>query len=86
MIDELSMDKPQTKQIASLLKALDLENKSALITTEAHDPMVYKSARNISRVVVSRVSDLNAFEILRPHRVLMTRAALDAFKERATTA
>ena len=83
VIDELSMDAPQTKEIAGLLKALDLQGKSALIATADNDVNVYKSARNIRRVSVSRQRDLNALEILRPHRVLITRAALDAFKERA---
>jgi len=86
VLDDLSMESPQTKQIASLLKALNLENKSALIATAEHDPNVYKSARNIGRVTVARVGDLNAYEILRPHRVIMTRSALDAFKEQAVTA
>ena len=86
IVDDLSMDQPQTKQIASLLKALSLDGKSALIATAEHDPVVYKSARNIGRVSVSRVSDLNAYEILRPHRVLMTRGAMDSFKERAVAA
>lgn len=86
VIDDLSMEQPQTKQIASLLKALNLDNKSALIATAEHDPMVYKSARNIEKVSVSRVSDLNALEILRPHRVLITRGAIDSFKEKAANA
>ncbi len=85
VIDDLSMDAPQTKQIAALLKALNLENRSTLITTAEHDAAVYKSARNINKVSVTRVSDLNAFEILRPHRVLMTRDALDAFKVQAVS-
>ena len=84
VIDELSMDAPQTKQIASMLKSMGLQGKSALIATAGHDPVVYKSARNIGKVSVSQQSDLNALEILRPHRVLITKAALDAFKERAT--
>ncbi len=83
VLDSLSMDSPQTKEIAGLLKALDLQGKSALITTAENDTAVYKSARNIQRVEVSRVSDLNALAILRPHRVLITRDAMDAFKEKA---
>ena len=84
ILDSLSMEQPKTRQIAKLLKALQLENKSALIATAGYEPAVYKSARNIQRVSVSRESDLNAFEILRPHRLVMTRGAMDAFKERAT--
>ena len=83
ILDDLKMDQPRTAQIAKLLKALQLENKSALIATAEHDPVVYKSARNIQRVSVSRECDLNAFEILRPHRLLVTRGAMDAFKQRA---
>ncbi len=83
VLDSLEMDAPQTKQIAGLLKALDLQGKSALITTAENDTAVSKSARNIQRVEVSRVSDLNALAILRPHRVLITRDAMDAFKEKA---
>ncbi len=83
VLDSLSMESPQTKEIVGLLKALDLQGKSALITTAENDAAVYKSARNIQRVEVSRVSDLNALAILRPHRVLITRDAMDAFKEKA---
>ena len=82
VLDSLSMESPQTKEIVGLLKALDLQGKSALITTAENDAAVYKSARNIQRVEVSRVSDLNALAILRPHRVLITRDAMDAFKEK----
>jgi len=83
VLDSLSMETPQTKEIVGLLKALDLQGKSALITTAENDAAVYKSARNIQRVEVSRVSDLNALAILRPHRVLITRDAMDAFKEKS---
>ena len=85
VLDDLSMESPQTREIAGLLKALDLHGKSALITTAENDTAVYKSARNIQRVEVARVCDLNALPILRPYRVLITRDALDAFKENANS-
>lgn len=83
VIDELNMDQPKTKQISNLMKTLGLEGKSALITTEAHNPTVYKSARNIQRVEVLNVTDLNALSVLRPDRMLVTRAAMDSIKEKA---
>ena len=84
VIDDLSMDQPKTKQIAGLMKALGLEGKSALIATEAHNPTVYKSARNIQRVEVLNVTDLNALSVLRPDRMLVTKAAMDSIKEKAS--
>lgn len=85
VIDDLTMDQPKTKQIAGLMKALGLEGKSALIATEAHNPTVYKSARNLQRVEVLNVTDLNALSILRPDRMLVTKAAMDSIKEKAAT-
>ena len=83
IIDELSFQAPKTKEMAGILKALHCDGKSLLVATAAHDPNVYKSARNIDRVSVSRVSDLNAWIILTPNKLLVTRAALDAIKSRS---
>jgi large subunit ribosomal protein L4 len=83
VLDELSFDAPATKEMAGVLKALGLNGVSTLITTAEHDTNVYKSARNIQRVDTSPVSDLNALNVLKPHRMLITRQALDAIKERA---
>jgi large subunit ribosomal protein L4 len=83
VLEGFTFDVPKTREVASLLKALDLNGKQALIATAAHDAMVYKSARNIDGVKVSSVGDLNAFEILRPDRVLITREAIDQMKENA---
>jgi large subunit ribosomal protein L4 len=53
------------------------------VTTAEHDVNVYKSARNIDRVEVAPVSGLNALNLLRPKRVLITKAALEAVRSSA---
>jgi large subunit ribosomal protein L4 len=82
LIDELSFDAPKTKDMAAILKAVGLGNTSLLVATAGHDPNVYKSARNIAQVCVSPVADLNALALLTPRRVLLTRAAMDALRQR----
>lgn len=86
VLEGFTFDEPKTKEVASLLKALELVGMRALIATAAHEPMVYKSARNIDGVKVSCVGDLNAFEILHPDRVLITREAINQMKENAAAA
>jgi len=81
VLEDLVMDAPRTSDIATLLKALEINGTSTLIATSDYQPMVYKSARNIPRVDVLEVRDLNALALLRPQRILITRAALDALKE-----
>jgi len=83
VIDELAFTEPKTKDMAAILKALKLGGQSTLVTTAALDANVYKSARNIDRVTVSPVEGLNALAVLQPRKMLVTKAALDAIKERA---
>jgi len=84
LIDELAFDAPKTKDMAAIIKALKLDRSSLLVATAEHDLNVYKSARNIDQVTVSPVSGLNALNLLQPRRVLMTKAALDAVRARAS--
>ena len=80
IIDELNFAGPKTKEMATILKALKLTGTSTLVTTAALDQNVYKSARNIDRVTVSPVAELNALSVLTPRKMLVTKAALDAIK------
>lgn len=83
IIDELSLTEPKTREVATLLQNLKLDGTSTLIATADYDINVYKSARNITDVTVSPASDLNAYDVLRPRRMLVTKAALDAIREKA---
>jgi large subunit ribosomal protein L4 len=84
VIDELSFAAPKTAEMAGVIKALQLVGQRVLVTTDSHDVNVYKSARNIDRVAVSPAGDLNAYTVLSAGRLLITRSALDALRERAS--
>ena len=83
VIDELEMKKPATREMAKIFKALGLTEVTTLVTVAEHDPNVYLSTRNIGGTEVSSVSGLNALSVLRPRKMLVTKAALDAIKQRA---
>lgn len=83
VIDELKFDTPKTKDMSQIIKNLGCESDSLLVATDAHDVNVYKSARNIHRVSVRPAADLNALDLLASRKVLVTKAALDALKEKA---
>jgi large subunit ribosomal protein L4 len=82
LIDELSFAEPKTKDMAGILKALDLGGRRLLVAVPGHDVNVVKSIRNLADVRVLPVAELNALEVLNPHGVLMTKAALDAFRKK----
>ena len=85
LIDNLSFAEPKTREMVAVLKALKLTDSSLLVTISEHDVNVYKSIRNLAGVSVLPVTELNAWNVLHPKRLLMTTAALDALREKATT-
>ena len=82
VVDDLTLPEAKTKQMAAVLKALQLHGLSCLVGTDEHDPVVYRSARNIRGVEVSPVAEFNAYDVLRPKRLLLTRAALDKLRQK----
>jgi large subunit ribosomal protein L4 len=80
LVQSLPVDAPKTAVVAKLLKALGLDEKTVLVAPEKHDANFWKSARNIDGVSVSPVAELNAWAILRPRSIVMTTAAIDAFR------
>ncbi|HEX3151062.1 MAG TPA: 50S ribosomal protein L4 [Gemmataceae bacterium] len=56
------------------------KNLTLLIGTDKVDPIVYQSARNLEGVRVLPAADFNAYEVLRPKKLVLTRSALDALR------
>lgn len=83
LINDLSFDAPKTKEMASILKALKIAETSLLVAIDGQNTNVYKSTRNLAQVSILPVAELNALEVLAPRHVLMTTAALDAFRKKA---
>lgn len=68
---------------AWLKEALKNERKTWLVGTAELDRNVYLSARNIDGVEVMPAAQLNTYAVLRPRRLLLTRAALEALRKPA---
>lgn len=77
VLDQFGFEEPKTSRLAAVLRALGLDGTPTLVATADHDPHVYKSGRNIAGVTVKPVRELNALSVLTPHRLLVTKAALD---------
>jgi large subunit ribosomal protein L4 len=80
IVDGLAMDAPKTKEMARTLKAVGIE-RSCLLALAPGSEVLYKSARNLPRVRVRQVTDLNAYDVLWPNRVVFTRPAFEAILE-----
>ena len=83
VIDDLKLNGIKTKEVAAVLKALKLNGISCLVGTDGYDMTLYKSARNIHGVEVAPASQFNTYNVLRPKRLLLTKAALEALRKPA---
>ena len=78
VIDSLSLTVPKTKEIAALLKTLNVTK--CLIGTNGLDQMVYKSARNIEGVKVLPAAEFNTYAVLAKKHLVLTKAALESLR------
>jgi len=81
VVDAIAVEKPRTKEMLGILRNLGLDGKSVLIVLPEKDENVLLSSRNIPRVNVMRVRDLNPYEVLIHEKVLITSKALEVVPE-----
>ena len=83
VIDALAPEKPKTKNMCATLKNVGItteENKAknqCLVSIGKPDRTLFLSMRNIPGVKLMMVADLNAYDVLKYRRLLLTKEALD---------
>ncbi|MBT8081795.1 MAG: 50S ribosomal protein L4 [Gammaproteobacteria bacterium] len=80
IVEELGIDAPKTKVLASRLKELELDN--VLILNEAFDEKVFLAARNLPNVGICDVASMDPVVLIRFEKVLVTLPALKLIEER----
>jgi large subunit ribosomal protein L4 len=77
VLDKLTVTEPKTRQVVEVLKAIGVDGTCLLSIAEPNE-MVWKSSRNIPRLRVRPVADLNPWEVVWPRRLVFTLDAFDA--------
>ena len=77
VLDKLEYDAPKTKRFAAMLSALGAD-RGCIVALEQASETVWKSGRNIPRVDICPFYQLNAYDILRRPKLVLTRGALAA--------
>ena len=80
VVNELAIEAPKTKLLASKLKEYDLDN--VLILNEAFDERVFLAARNLPNVGICDVASMDPVVLIRFDKVLVTVPALKLIEER----
>ncbi len=81
LLDELKMEKPKTAEFADILDNLKI-NRSCLVMIAAPDINICKSVRNIPKVSVMPVEQINAGDVCVHTKLLFTKDAFMSLLER----
>ena len=79
VVDNLTVDTPKTKALASKFKAMNLD--SVLVITENVDENLYLASRNLGHVLVVEPRYVDPLSLVYYKKVLVTKAALDKLQE-----
>ena len=80
VLDSLEMNEIKTKEVVSVLKALETGKKVLIVLPEKNET-VYRSARNIKGVKTTLVSTLNVYDILNCDSLVVLKDAVAKFEE-----
>lgn len=82
VLEELRCEGPKTRVFAEMVSRVAPGNKSTLLVTAQADRNVWLSARNLSKVSVRPVSDVNALDVVGAGQVVIVQDALARLGER----
>ena len=80
VLDSLEMNEIKTKEVVSVLKALETGKKVLIVLPEKNET-VYRSARNIKGVKTALVSTLNVYDILNCDSLVVLKDAVSKIEE-----
>lgn len=80
VLNELSIEGYKTKTVVNMLKALGVDGKALIVTSEA-DAKVIKSAANIPGVKTAAVNTLNVYDILNYDKLIVVKNAVGKIEE-----
>ena len=79
-IDEIKIESGKTKEMASFLKAFDLQ-KSVLIVMDNQDQAVLRSAANLEKVSTISVNQINTYDVVKNAKVVISKNAIKKIEE-----
>ena len=77
VIDDIKLEKPKTKEFTAVLRNIKADKKPLLVLDEK-DETVIRASRNIPNLLLRDYKTLNAYEVLKQQKLVLTQKALVA--------
>lgn len=80
VLDELVLDKINTKNAKEILKNIKADAKTLIVISD-HDETIYKSFRNIPNVITAEANKINTYDVIKYNSFVVTKEALKKIEE-----
>ncbi len=84
IVDEVVPEQISTRAFAAMLRDLDAQGRVLMVLApeEARDERLYKSGRNIPRLIMREAPHINTRDVIWAERIIISRAGLQTLTER----
>ena len=80
VVDEFKVKEAKTKEVANILKALELNKKTLLVVAEDNKDLL-RASRNIADLQVINADLINVYDVVRSNKCVVTKAAAEKIEE-----
>lgn len=80
VVEDFTFEGPQTRAMATVLKALSLDASKTLLLMPKSDPNVVKSGRNIPTLAVVEADKASTYELLNNQVLLLQKSAVEVLQ------
>jgi large subunit ribosomal protein L4 len=81
VIESFQLDAPKTKDFIAILKNTNLFDRKTLFVVDELNKNVYLSSRNLERVKITTISNLNTYQILNAESLVFFETITSGFDE-----
>lgn len=80
VVEDFTFNEIKTKQFASILKNLKLENEKTLVLIPGEDNNVFMSGRNIEKIYICPADKISAYDVLSYKKLLLFKGAIEVIE------
>lgn len=81
VLESFQMEQPKTRNFAEIIRNIGLEDQKMLVVVEQPDKNLYLSSRNIPKVEVVPVQELNTYQIMDAKAVVFLEGSLETLEK-----
>lgn len=81
IVEDITLDAPKTKQMAEVLKGLNVNGKKSLFVLPEYNDNLFLSLRNVPKANTSVLADINTYDIVNADVLVLTESTAKMFAE-----